>query len=233
MWRFAAYGIVSTALRGRAWGTIDNQPGGCVMGIVCLHGWKRRHARAPARSAERACIFMSASDVTPRTPRFMASPATAGQRFAGMPRLRQLLTTVDFNESAFATSEVPPNASISESDVMSERMSTYCGYVNVHTSVIAFEPTAQHSSGMARRYEPIGKRLAQLRKVLGISQAELCRQIKCTSTRWNNYETGDRRITLPIAMKLADEYGASLDWIYRDERGGLPMDLRTRLNKAA
>lgn len=215
-----------------------NAPGKQHMGdLIRIASWKRRHARASAsrdRAPERrACIDASVSLVTPLTFRTPASRTIAGQRMAGIPRLRQLLTTVRGTESAFATAEVPPNASSSESDVMTEKLSTYCGVVNIHASAIACALAAKHALAMAKPYESIGKRLSQLRTALDVSQAELCREIKCSPTRWNNYELGDRRITLPIAMKLADEYGASLDWIYRGERGGLPLDLRSRLNKAA
>ncbi len=86
---------------------------------------------------------------------------------------------------------------------------------------------------MARRYEAIGKRLELLRTALGITQAELCRQIKCTPNRWNQYKQGDRQITVAMANRLADEYGASLDWIYRDDRGKLSQELYAKLYKAA
>ena len=183
------------------------------------------HARASR-------IAASESKVTRRRRR-RASLIIDGQRPGGIPRLRQLLTLVGFTPRPSATFVVPPRSLISESNDMTENVSTVCGVVNAHTLAVARLAAESHSPAMARPYEAIGKRLVQLRKVLGISQAEICRQIKCSTTRWSNYEVGDRQITLPIAVKLADEYGASLDWIYRGQRENLPLDLRTRLNKAA
>lgn len=72
-----------------------------------------------------------------------------------------------------------------------------------------------------------------LRVGLGISQAELCRQIKCQPNRWNQYKQGERQITVAMANRLADEYGASLDWIYRDDRAKLPRDLYAKIYRAA
>lgn len=86
---------------------------------------------------------------------------------------------------------------------------------------------------MARRYEAIGKRLELLRVSLGITQAQLCREIKCATNRWNQYKQGERQITVAVANRLVDEYGATLDWIYRDDRGSLPRDLYSKLYRAA
>lgn len=72
-----------------------------------------------------------------------------------------------------------------------------------------------------------------LRLALGISQAELCRQIRCQPNRWNQYESGERRITVPIAIRLADAYGASMDWVYRGETRALTQELFAKLTRAA
>lgn len=186
-------------------------------------------------SAPSAWSRANVSSVTPLTRFRLASSTNGGHRLEGMrPLTRQLLTVVAPADKAFATLDVPPSASISESEVMTEKISTFCGCVNIHASAIALGRGRTHSLTMLMKpFEAIGRRLALLRAVLDVSQAEMCRQIKCSTTRWNNYELGERRITLPIAIKLADEYGASLDWIYRGARDGLPLDLRTKLNKAA
>jgi transcriptional regulator with XRE-family HTH domain len=75
----------------------------------------------------------------------------------------------------------------------------------------------------------IAARLALLRRALGLSQAELCRQIGVATNRWNQFETGKRRVTLPVAAKLKDIYGASLDWIYVGDSAGVPQALLTQL----
>lgn len=116
---------------------------------------------------------------------------------------------------------------------MSDNLFTFCEAVKVHAKAIADLSRLSHARGMAKRYSDIGKRLSVLRTVLGISQAELCRQIRCATNRWNQYEKGERRITITVANRLADEYGASLDWIYRGDPKALPNQLHQQILRAA
>lgn len=208
------------------------------MGIVIKMKARRRHGRASAElsAVRRACIAASNSNVMPFTPRRAAKPTISDHISAGiLPRARQLLTTGGETERAFATSEVPPSASMSESRVMiiDAKLFTNCEGVKLHGKGMEFVPLRRQALRMAKRYEAIGKRLEQLREALGITQAELCRQIKCQPNRWNQYKQGDRKITLAVAERLCDEYGATLDWIYRDNRSGLPQGLYAKLYRAA
>ena len=181
-----------------------------------------------------ACIAASACTVIPLAPRASAMATISAQRSPGIfPRERQLLTAEGATLSACATSEVPPRASMTESGVMGEGIFTFCEVVKRHAMAMAPSILSGHDLAMAKRYAHIGKRLEQLREVLGISQAELCRQIRCQPNRWNQYKSGERRITLPIAIRLADSYGASLDWIYRGEIRSLTQDLFAKLQRAA
>ena len=79
----------------------------------------------------------------------------------------------------------------------------------------------------------IAKRLELTRSALNLSSAELCREIKCKPNRWSQYESGDRRITLAIAERLCDQYGVTLDWIYRNDTRLLPSKLLEKLASAA
>ena len=45
-------------------------------------------------------------------------------------------------------------------------------------------------------------------------------------TAWNNWEKGVRRINLDDAIRLCDDYGLSLDYIYKGRLDALPMALR-------
>lgn len=194
----------------------------------------RRHHDCTPSGAGRACIAPRASTVIPLTPRSTASAASFDHHLPGiLPRARQLLTTGDGTPTACATADVPPRASISESVVMGVRMFTFCEAVNPHALAIARAVLADHAPGMARPYAAIGKRLAAMRAALGISQAELCRQIKCTTNRWNQYETGERRITVPVAMKVSETYGAGMDWVYRGDLSYLRQDLLSKIQRAA
>jgi transcriptional regulator with XRE-family HTH domain len=75
----------------------------------------------------------------------------------------------------------------------------------------------------------IAARLTLLRKALRLSQAELCRQTEIAPNQWNQFETGKRRITLEVAAKLKERYGASLDWIYVGDSAGIPQALLGQL----
>lgn len=195
--------------------------------------FRRQHHGATA-GADRACIATRTSTVISIAPRSAASATISAHRSEGIfPRERQLLTTDGATFRACATSEVPPNAVMTESGVMAAGIFTFCEAVKRHAMAIAPSILAGHDLAMAKRYAQIGKRLEQLRKVLGISQAELCRQIKCQPNRWNQYKSGERRITLPIAIRLADSYGASLDWIYRGEVRTLTQEMFAKLQQAA
>ena len=79
----------------------------------------------------------------------------------------------------------------------------------------------------------IAARLKKTREVLVPEAAVLCRVIKCSPSRWSNYESGERRITLQIADKLCDHYSLTLDWIYRGNPARLPHDLVLKLQETA
>jgi ribosome-binding protein aMBF1 (putative translation factor) len=124
---------------------------------------------------------------------------------------------------------------------MENSVFTYCELVKVHKTAIENGPPAAHHRRMPRakaklaknakprRFIEIGDRLQALREALGISQAELCEEINCNKSRWNQYEQGERKITVTIACRLLKEYGASLDWIYENERDKLPRSLYVKL----
>ena len=79
----------------------------------------------------------------------------------------------------------------------------------------------------------IGARLCLLRRAYGalqrrggeMSQSEFARLCDIGISAWNNAETGDNRIGIDNAKKVARRTGASLDFIYFGERAGLPHAL--------
>jgi transcriptional regulator with XRE-family HTH domain len=75
----------------------------------------------------------------------------------------------------------------------------------------------------------IAARLTLLREALGLNQAAFCREAEIAPNQWNQYETGKRPITLPVAAKLKERYGASLDWIYLGDSAGIPRALFEKL----
>lgn len=79
----------------------------------------------------------------------------------------------------------------------------------------------------------LSNRLKTTREALGISPADLCRRIDIAENRWSQYENGKRRITIEVVSKLCDEFGLSLDWIYRADPAHLPHQLRLKIRQAA
>lgn len=77
--------------------------------------------------------------------------------------------------------------------------------------------------------DQIAFRLRTLLKALkprGItSGVELCRLTGITPQAWANYVAAVSRPQLDQAMKLCRQFGLTLDWIYRGDPQGLPLEL--------
>jgi transcriptional regulator with XRE-family HTH domain len=43
--------------------------------------------------------------------------------------------------------------------------------------------------------------------------------------RYNQYESGARPLTIVAALNICDQYGVTLDWLYRGDRSTLPHRL--------
>jgi transcriptional regulator with XRE-family HTH domain len=86
---------------------------------------------------------------------------------------------------------------------------------------------------MVEPSKALANRLKLTREALGISAADLCKRIRIKPNRWSQYENGERRITMAVANKLCDEFGLSLDWIYRADPAHLPHALRLKMHQAA
>ena len=46
-----------------------------------------------------------------------------------------------------------------------------------------------------------------------------------SQNRYNQYESGARPLTIDAATRICDEYGVTLDWLYRGDRSRLPYQL--------
>ena len=86
---------------------------------------------------------------------------------------------------------------------------------------------------MAETVKSLANRLKMTREALELTAAEVCRRINCKPNRWSQYEAGERKITLEVANALCDEFGLSLDWIYRANPAQLPHQLRIKMRQAA
>lgn len=86
---------------------------------------------------------------------------------------------------------------------------------------------------MPEQLKALAKRLRMTREALGLSAADLCKLIDCAPNRWSQYESGKRPITVPVAIAMCDEFGLSLDWIYRADPAKIPHELRLKMRQAA
>ena len=67
-------------------------------------------------------------------------------------------------------------------------------------------PAAQPPRGGAGRLQ-----LAALRREHGMTQAQVAALLGCSASLYAKYERGERPLPLPLAVKLADLYGVTLD----------------------
>ena len=71
----------------------------------------------------------------------------------------------------------------------------------------------------------IATRLRHTREALGVNQREFARRANLKPNRYSQYESGTRSLTIDAAHKICDEYGVTLDWLYRGDRSRLPHQL--------
>jgi transcriptional regulator with XRE-family HTH domain len=80
----------------------------------------------------------------------------------------------------------------------------------------------------------VGLRLTLIRRVLGLSQSEMCERLNLGITRWNNWELGINLIPPGEALRLKRMLpGLSTDWIYDGDRSRLSVELAEKLDAAA
>lgn len=77
-------------------------------------------------------------------------------------------------------------------------------------------------------YEQLGRRLAEARNALNMSQAEAASKIGITQSTYSGYETGTRRIKLSMLRQIADAFNVSVDSligtdIYSETRPALSL----------
>lgn len=76
----------------------------------------------------------------------------------------------------------------------------------------------------------VGKRLALLRTVLYVeNQVEMAKMLKIDHKRYHVWEVGKGLIPVPQAIEMRRLTGATLDYIYLGEMGGLSAELAKQL----
>lgn len=142
-----------------------------------------------------------------------------------------MTSSIDFGAST--TVEGAPIEPVTESIDMKLGYFTNCEVVKLHILAGDFHGTAWPILAMPNVLKEMGKRLVATREALGMTAADLCRAIDVTQSRWSQYESGKRRITMDVALRLKQTYGISLDWIYAGDPSSLPQRIFQKLGRAA
>jgi len=77
----------------------------------------------------------------------------------------------------------------------------------------------------------IAARLILTREVLGFEQSEFAEGAGLARSTYNQYETAKNFPRLKEAHKICDQYGLTLDWIYRGDQSGLSYKLADAIKK--
>ncbi len=193
--------------------------------VIRLHARASSSKRTRRKSAGSACL-----------PPFARTSAKVTKFSGGMaPRAFQLLTADMPTPAKDAAAALPPTASMTALTVSSigQEYSHGVNLSTLHGLAVDSSPFSRFKAGMAETAKTIGNRLFVTREALQVKAADLCRRINCKPNRWSQYESGERKITLPVANRLCDEYGLTLDWVYRANPAGLPHALRLRMPRTA
>ena len=78
--------------------------------------------------------------------------------------------------------------------------------------------------------DAIGRRLQLVRRVHGMAQNEFCARAGLATNTYNQYEKGKKRPSVENAIALCEQYGLTLDWIYRGETAGLRFAMSDAIN---
>lgn len=77
--------------------------------------------------------------------------------------------------------------------------------------------------------DDVGRRLRQTLGLLGLANKAFCQAYSVGTSRLSNWLGGANVADLDKMIDLCDDYGLTLDWIYRGRLGGLPSDFRDKL----
>src|SRR6188768_2496063 len=78
--------------------------------------------------------------------------------------------------------------------------------------------------------EEIGKRLALLRRAHGLDPVDVCRDLEMAPNAYSQWESGKRRVNLEDGIRLAEAFGATLDYIYLGRTDALGYELNSKIN---
>lgn len=77
----------------------------------------------------------------------------------------------------------------------------------------------------------VGRRLAQIREIMGYTQIDFGKAAGLSQSRYNAYEIGARLLTLKAALLLCQKYTLDLNYLFMGDPGNLPHKLFEELKK--
>jgi transcriptional regulator with XRE-family HTH domain len=198
--------------------------------------FRGRHARTSSRSASlRAARLAKASNVISDIPDDDAKRTMPGQWGLGMPRDRHPLTVESDCASAPATSPVPPQPSMIESQVRSiaaysSQNANVSRFANCETTFLAEYAAISFMDGDD---QDVARRLVAVRKKLGFeSQTAFADKLDLTKSNYNPFETGERPLTIQVAKRIRQRFGVSVDYLLFGDIGqpkeGMALELGPR-----
>lgn len=85
----------------------------------------------------------------------------------------------------------------------------------------------------ARHKQLVGRRLRSAIESLGMSQAQVAREMAVSSQKLNNWLRGDNYPDEWFVYRFCTRYGITTDWLYRGVVAGVPQALAGALFAAA
>ncbi|MFS8181470.1 helix-turn-helix transcriptional regulator [Pseudovibrio denitrificans] len=79
------------------------------------------------------------------------------------------------------------------------------------------------------RYADSATRLRAVRKYFGMNQKDFAANADIQYKSYNQWESGDFRVSIPGAIKLRERYGISMDFIYIGNIDALPTKMANEL----
>lgn len=151
--------------------------------------------------------------------RFMRARRTKeAQRWGGIPRRRQPLTTPLFRPSALETAVVPPSASMVDPAVKSDMVNYIVRYwrtcqefANAMTTNSEFGVLI---SFMREKFKDQARRLEAVRIAIGFdTQAALVKELNISKGTWSDLESGTKPLSLEMARIFKARWHLPLDFL--------------------
>lgn len=79
--------------------------------------------------------------------------------------------------------------------------------------------------------EFVGQNLADARRALGLTQAQMARELKIAPNKLNQWEAGVHFPDPWLLRQLCEDHGLTMDWFYRRVLAGVSVSLAADLRR--